>query len=188
MTLPTQHTQETGSVSRMTLPTQHTQETDSVSRMTLPTQHTQATDSVSRMTLPTQHTQETDSVSRMPLPTQHTQETDVHVLSGIRIHNLSNRESANLSHRPHGHRDGVQCLVSCSTGFLVGNSTTVWGGGGVSFRNKVIFMAWPQRTSTVVTRERMAPIIGLTLLGNTFRRVVTLMSHSLTLTVLDSGE
>ena len=49
-------------------------------------------------------------------------------------------------------------------------------------------MAWPQQTSAVVTREWMAPIFGLTLLGNTFRRVVTLMSHSLTISVLDSGE
>ena len=58
---------------------------------------------------------------------QHTQETDVLVLSGIRIRYPSNRDAANLRHRPHGHRDGAQCLVSRPTGFLVGNSTTVDG-------------------------------------------------------------
>ena len=69
---------------------------------------------------------------------------------------------------------------------------TVGGGGGggvgVSFRNKVIFTAWPQQTSALVTREWLPPIFGLILLSNTFRGVVTLMSHSLTLSVLDSGE
>jgi len=49
-------------------------------------------------------------------------------------------------------------------------------------------MAWSQQTSALVTREWLAPIFGLTLLGNAFRRVVTLMSHSLTLSLLDSGE
>jgi hypothetical protein len=115
--------------------------------------------------------------------TQHTKETDVHVLSGIRIRNPSNREAANLRHRPHGHRDGAQYLVLYPTGFLV--TLRQWG---VSFRNKVIFMAWPQQTSALVTREWLAPIFGLTLLGNTFRRVVTLTCHSLTPSVLESGD
>ena len=49
-------------------------------------------------------------------------------------------------------------------------------------------MAWPQQTSALVTREWLAPVFGLTLLGNTFGRVVTLMSHSLTQSLLESGE
>jgi hypothetical protein len=90
------------------------------------------------------------SASRMLLPTQNTtQETNVHVLCGIRIRNPSNREAANLRRRPHGHRDGVQCLVSCPTGFLVCDSTTV----GVSFGNKAFFMAWPQQTSALVFKR-----------------------------------
>ena len=47
------------------------------------------------------------SSSQRPLPdnTQHSQQTDIHAPGGIRTHNLSRREDADLRLRPRGHWD-----------------------------------------------------------------------------------
>ena len=42
--------------------------------------------------------------------TQQTQETNIHVLSGLKTHDPSNRAVANLRLRPHSHRDWLQIL------------------------------------------------------------------------------
>ena len=43
--------------------------------------------------------------------TQHSHETDIHAPGGIRIHNLSDRVSADPRFRPHGHWDRPEYVI-----------------------------------------------------------------------------
>ena len=52
------------------------------------------------------------SASQRPLPdnTQYSQQTDIHAPGGIRTHDLSRREAADLRLRPRGHWDR-HCII-----------------------------------------------------------------------------